>query len=423
MRLAIWALILVSVVMSMAPSVFAATPEEEQKALEAELAVLEAEITSHETTIKNLKAEGKTLESEISRYNAKISKVQLQIKAVNLQITKLDQQIGAKSSEIKVTEGKIDMNRSALSSAVRELYETDQASLMEVLLANPKLSDFFGRVNDISRVQESLATRIDTVTTLKASLEGEREVLALQRSDKASLKAYQDAQRKTLEGTKTEKANLLTVTKGKESKYQEILKERKKTAAQIRSQIFKLLGGGELSFDAAYQLAKLAEGATGVRAALILAVLHRESALGKNVGQCGYQTAMSPKNIPIFLGIIQKLGLDAKTMKVSCPNADGPYGGAMGPAQFIPSTWILYENKISSVTGNNPVSPWRNADAFVATALYLKDAGAASNEQIAAAKYYCGSNWNKLYVCKNVYGKKVVEQAELFQEDIDVLTG
>lgn len=406
--------------------------EEERKNLENQLAELEKQISDYEATIVQYQKQGKTLQNEIKSLESQIAKLNLQIKAINLNLKKLNQEINTTQSKINSVEEDITFNKDALSQVLQNLYENEDQSLMEIFLANPNLSDFFGNLNNLMLIQDNLRLTLEKITQLRIELLDQKEQLALEKSDAETLKNYRASQKQEIEKTQTQKGEILKITKGKESEYKKLVTETKKTATEIRKQIFRLLGGGELDFEKAYELAKFAEQATGVRAALILAVLDRESALGQNVGRCTYNqimksgaTAMSPKEIPVFLSIVQLLNINPESIQISCPNTDGTYGGAMGPAQFIPSTWNLYKDEIAKITGNNPSSPWNNGDAFVATAIYLKNLlNACSNysglaqERCAAARYYAGRRWQN-YVW--TYGARVISQAQSFQKDIEIL--
>jgi peptidoglycan hydrolase CwlO-like protein len=400
----------------------------ERAQLESQLQQLEGQIDQYEGQISSYEKQGNTLSGQIGVLNNKIAKLNLQIRATNLTLTELNQNIVQTQSEITVTQADIVSKKAALGNLLKNLYESDHMSLVEMFLKNPQLSDFWNNTQSISLLQDNLRIAVTQVIDLQGQLQDQEQQFEASKADTVSIVEYQQAQASEIASTKTQKNQLLTETKGQESKYQTLLKQTQATAAQIRNRIFQLLGGGQLSFEDAYQYAKTAGGATGVDPALILAVLDRESALGQNVGQCSYKTAMSPSNIPVFLQITQQLGLDPGTMMVSCANADGAYGGAMGPAQFVPSTWELYANDILKVTGDNPPSPWSNADAFVATGLYLEDGMAgckatytatASIERCTAAKYYAGSRWkNYLWT----YGEAVVERAQSFAKDIATIT-
>lgn len=403
-------------------------PTAERTQLQAQLAALESQINQYQGQISSYQTQGKTLNGQITQLNDKIASLNLQIQATNLTIQQLNIQISQTQSQITQTQASIVTKKSAMGSLMQTLYKDDNTSLIQVFLQNPRLSDFWDETNAIALLQNNLRLTVQQITDLQTQLQGQEQQFQASVSDAASAAAYQAAQAQSVASTKTQKAQLLQQTKGQESKYQALLVQTQATAAQIRNRIFQLLGGGQLSFEDAYQYAKLASNATGIDPAFILAILDRESALGQNVGQCSYKTAMAPGQQPIFLGIVQSLNLDPDTLKVSCPNADGVYGGAMGPAQFEPSTWQLYAAGVTKVTGDNPASPWNNADAFAATALYLKDgmvgcksvySALISQERCTAAKYYAGSRWNS-YLW--TYGEAVVERAESFTSDIQTIT-
>lgn len=410
-----------------------AVSEAERTQLESKLKDLESQIAEAQAQAAAYQKQGNSLKGEIGKLNAKISGLTLEMKANEYALRQLELEMSDNQARINKTKQDISSAANNLALTLRQIYQTDKTNVLSIFLRSQKLSDFFNDVNNLASLQDSLRASINQINDLKGNLEDAQQKLVMNRADKEEVQIMKQQQKVENDQTKAEKNQLLAVTKGQESKYQELVKNKKEEAAQIRSRIFQLLGGGEMSFGDAYKMAKLAGDATGVRPAFILAILDRESALGQNVGKCTYKTApMSTKQVrrpdgssksevDFFLELTSELGFqNAETVSVSCHNADGSYGGAMGPAQFMPSTWNIYSAQISAITGKGIANPWTNTDAFVAAALYVKDAGAAKSERTAAARYYCGGNWNR-YVCTNVYAKKVLDQAVRFEDDIATL--
>ena len=95
----------------------------------------------------------------------------------------------------------------------------------------------------------------------------------------------------------------------------------------------------------------------------------------------------------------------------------------MGPAQFIPSTWVLYESRISTALNISTPDPWNPQDAFMASALYLSDIGAVAgsytSEENAACKYYSGRSCSG---SNSFYGTQVMAKVTDIQSKIDVLS-
>ena len=226
--------------------------------------------------------------------------------------------------------------------------------------------------------------------------------------------------------------------------------QAKKLTAQviqkINERLFSLAGVSDTdapNFAAAYKMAKIAGNAAGVRPAFLLAILTQESNLGKNVGQCYLRNTatgagikiktgaalgriMKPgNNISNFISITGELGKDYAQTAVSCPMSFG-YGGAMGPGQFIPSTWVNSRDRVRAIVGH-AANPWNIADAFVATALYVADYGATSqtrkSEWLAAVGYFSGSMSAKAQKSYGFYGNSAMAIADGYADDIAAIEG
>ena len=399
---------------------------ERRAALEQELAGLEAEIDNQRALLDDLHGRSQTLERDVAILNASIKQSQLAIKARDLTIGRLTRDIGGKTTVIGELSGTIERSELSLAQLVRKTARLQSSSLPELLLAEGKLAHFFAEMGSFALVERALAETLVGVREAKHEVEAEKQTLEDKRAEETGLRLAQERDKKRLEEQQAEKNRILKLSKGIEANYQSAIASKEYSAAKIRSELFVLRDSAAIPFEKALLLARVAEAKTGVRAAFLLGIIAEESNLGENVGTGSWRIDMkAPRDTEPFLDITRRLGLDPDQMPVSKKAWYG-YGGAMGPAQFIPSTWILYEAKVAGATGHNPPSPWDAGDAFMAAALYLKDSGAAKRtaaaERTAAICYLagCANAKKKAYA---FYGDDVAELAVKYQKQIDILGG
>ncbi|MCR4283822.1 MAG: lytic murein transglycosylase [Parcubacteria group bacterium] len=402
--------------------------------LEAELADIERQIDAQNSIIKEKQRESTTLERDIAIFESKIEKSRLEIKARDLAIKKLGNSIKEKEGVIGILSSKIDREKESLGELLRRTNEIDSTSLIEVILGYEDMSDFFNDLDTFGFIEEAVQDSFNELRNDVTKTQAEKEELVSARTEQYELKSIQELQEKKNQEYKKEKEQILKITKGEEKKYQEILKEKQKSAAEIKSALFVLRGSDAIPFEKALLYANNVFRETGVRPAFLLGIITEESNLGANVGsgnwkddlydcyiRIGYKTS-AEKQKTAFMEITSELRLNPDILPVS----KAPYygcGGAMGPAQFMPTTWSLYKDLIAKKTGNNPPSPWNPEDAFMASGLLLKDNGAAAGgyeaERRAALRYLAGGNWQKPAYA--FYGDDVMEIAAKYQSQINIL--
>ncbi len=388
-----------------------------------QIQVLEEEIKEYREFIQEAVVVKSTLKEELELLDAKIAKTELEIERVNLLIQETEEEIRLKQEELVRLKEKIINEREYLGELLRTLYEKEEVGFLEIVLSSDNFSDFFGDISNLTSVQGALQESLVEIKKLRDRLEEEEKALIDKRNEQLEYKSLVIVQKGSLEEAKREKDQLLKETRGKESEYQKRLSFASNDLTRIRKELYQLTGFGiSLEFEEALEKVRPISHKTGIREALLLALLKKESDWGFNVGRGVWYEDMHPRDWDAFFEITEKLGLDPETTPVSAKPSYG-WGGALGPAQFLPTTWLGYEARVTEITGHDPPSPWDLDDALTAAGIKLAAAGADSqryeDEWQAAMIYFAGSNWDN--PAFGFYGDSVLDLANFYQEQIDLL--
>lgn len=398
-------------------------------------------LTQYESDIQKTQGQKDSLKKQIQLLKQKEQALTVQIKQSNAVISDLSLQISDTEKSIAQTQKKIKRQQNNLAQILRAINDEDQRPLIEILLSEASLSTFFDDLVYLQNLNDQTAQILQDVKNLKANLEDQQAGLEADKNEMENTVKMQILQKQQHEANQVQQEKTLKLT---ESQYQQQVTQKKATEQEIqkiRNKIFQLAGLSAdqetLTFGEAVTLAKSTAALVGIRPAFLLAVLTQESNIGQNVGQCYLKNkttgsgvkittgatmakVMNPtRDVPPFLTITSAVGRDPLATRVSCPMSYG-WGGAMGPAQFIPSTWVQYQNRITAITGR-PADPWNNNDAFLAAALYLSDYGAKSKtydgEWKAAMIYFSGSTNTKY----RFYGDNVIAIEKGYERDIALI--
>lgn len=390
--------------------------------------------------IDQTQREKQNLQDQIYYLKNRIESLNSQIRQSNLMIRDVSMQVEDTTESINKTTNKIEESEERLEEILRRIYEQDQRSQVEILMSGNNLSDFFDNLMNLQTLNERNKKILQEIKALKRRLQEQKASLTGEKEDLEKTVMMKEMQKQERSESKKNQEHYLQLN---QAEYQQYLKEKEETEKKsqaVRERIFELAGTPQApTFEEAVELARYAEEATGIRPAFLLAVLTQESNIGKNVGQCYLKdpetgsgveantekeidNVMKPsRDVEPFLSITKELGRDSYSTPVSCPMPSvGGYGGAMGPAQFIPSTWNMYRDKLKNITGE-PGDPWSIKDSFLAASLYLTDAGAAKqthNSEWRAAMIYFSGGTNPRY---KFYGDSVMSITKNYESDIELI--
>ncbi len=421
---------------------FAVTSAEERAALQAQLDQIERDIANNKGTLSELQKQRTTLERDIAILDNKIKTAQKQIRQTDLTLKQIQTDITDKQQAIRLVDIKVVKGQDSLAQILRRTREIDDLSIATLALATGSISDVFQQIDSYEAIQKALGESFEEMALYKEELSNRKRSLEEKEDEAQKVRTAQLIAKQAILEDEKEKQTILNATKGQEKTYQQIIADKQKQASAIRAALFGLRDSGAIPFGTAYDYAKQASQGTGVPAALILAILTQETNLGENQGSCfvkdlatgngvGKNTGRAfnkvmaaPRDTTPFQTITESLGRDWSNTPVSCPQSVG-YGGAMGPSQFIPSTWMLYKTRLANLTGEAFPDPWNARTAIFATALLMEDnggdGGTRESWRKAALRYFAGGNWSK--PANAPYGDGVLRHMDKIQAEINILEG
>ncbi len=415
--------------------------------LQADLLLCNAEIARWQGVLNDTRNRADSIDSNVQALTAKIKAAEATIKSKNIAITQLSSDISIRTLKIKSLETSIEEGRHSLAKLMRDTYQLDNFTLAEVVLQSQNFSDFFSDMEAFSAIQSALENRLNELQEHVSWTEVEREKLNEVQRQELDAKYEVEINKKNITVNQKEQREVLAATQQEAKTYEQIVADRQAKASQINAALFRLRGvdGGGIPFKEALAYAETAAAKTGVRTAFILGILRQESDrgdngnFGVNVGQCllvdaktgdgkGKNTGTPftglmkvDRDVAPFISLMQRLGRDPYNTPVSC-SGPGWYGGGMGPTQFIPSTWQIFEARIAQAFNVSVGDPWNPQHAIMATSIYLQELGAAqggySAEREAAGRYYAGGDWKARGL---EYAASVLRHTETYQTNIDFL--
>lgn len=355
--------------------------------------------------LERLKKESKkedVLQQNLNQINTNLTSTQQIIQRTQVLLNEATQTIGQKEQEIANLEQQLTFEKEVLKGLIRELYSLGDVSLPEIMLTGGSVLSLFQESDNLLSAQEKMQSIIVDINEMKTKVAGEKIALENVKKDQERLLVIKNQQKQSLVADQID-------TREDLEDQQATISELNDKLAELRKDLSDFLGESITAKDI-QDAAKIASNATGVRKDFLLGELVVETNLGRFTGGCTYKnTKMHSYDIPVFKSIMKELKYDLNEKKISCAPKSGGYGGAMGVAQFIPSTWNGWKSRIAAKTGHTPPNPWSITDGVMGMALKLAAGGATSKsgEKAASMIYYCGTSKPKetykgrVAACKN----------------------
>ncbi len=220
--------------------VFAETTEELQTKIESsadEIERLNKEIAGYQSQLSAVSNQSNTLANEVKELDLTKKKLEANLRLTETKIKSAEKDIVSLGGEIDNKTVTIDERSRLVAESIREIHESSELSLLEMLLSHTSFTDAWARIDHIQSFKEALRADAEELVVAKSVLVDTREDVKKKREELLALKNGLADQKKILDANVAEKNTLLKETKNQESLYAKMVADKKALVAAFESEI------------------------------------------------------------------------------------------------------------------------------------------------------------------------------------------
>ncbi|MEO6536794.1 MAG: peptidoglycan DD-metalloendopeptidase family protein [Candidatus Paceibacterota bacterium] len=192
-----------------------------------QIADLQKEISTYQGQLNTLGSQHQTLQTAIKTIDVSRAQTTSQIKVTQNKMDASELKLRELSGEISQKQYQIELDKKSLAQSLRDMNVTDGKSIVEQMISSDTFSDAWAAADSSLAVGDALRTNASLLSGVKAQLGEQQAVVSTTHQQLATLDTQLSTQQKELDVKKAEKDKLLAQTKNQESSYQSLIAQKK----------------------------------------------------------------------------------------------------------------------------------------------------------------------------------------------------
>lgn len=223
-------LIVILLVISIMPIVYAKTAREKKEYLQDKL-----NDTKEEK--ENITKEKENILEQISKLDEQIDEYELEINNINTKINDLKNSIKSKETQIKKLEKEYKEKEEAFIERMVAIYEAGQTTYLDVLLSSEDIVSFISNYYMIEELAEADNAMLDSIQNQQQKIEDTKKELEEQKKNITNSKNEIEEKKEELDSVKASKQSKVNSLSEKEKKLQQEIEQYQEDIKDVEKQI------------------------------------------------------------------------------------------------------------------------------------------------------------------------------------------